>query len=396
MNYKLPFLRITAAAVFFAWENKAELLKAIAVPTLALVVVWGVWLSFSDELPSFFSWIILLAYGLSFSFLAVTCHRLILMGGADRYKSFNAKPGYRELRFLAWVIVIYAIKSILESIAQIPVQYVSSGLLVEGGGIIADGVRQIASIPALYVLGRSSLVFPATAIDRKSGLRWSWVRTHGNGWRIFVVVGLFPWLIGMAIGLVWREEATVLEQVVLSILTYIGLAIEIIALSFTYKELAKRYAHNEQCLSGEMRPMLAEASPDSFHDLAPESKVDKLYVAVKVTVGFVMCYLLIGTLAAYFVDCRSELISRAISPDSSYKAELLNRTCKDDRDQGLILNIVRTTSPKTISSYTISKTISNEADLVWSSDKSLLVRHVKALNLADVPTTIDDIQVVFE
>jgi hypothetical protein len=279
MNSKLPFLKIIAAAVFFAWTNKAELLKAIAAPTLLLVVVWGLWLSFADELPSLFTWILLLSYGLSFSFLAVTCHRLILIGGDGRYKSFNEKPGYRELRFLAWVIVIYAIKSILEFVARIPVQYVSSGLLVEDGGSIADWIEQIASIPALYVLGRLSLVFPAAAIDKDSSLRWSWIRTYGNGWRIFIIVGLFPWLIGMVIGAAWREDATVLEQVVLSILAYVGLAIEIIALSFTYKELAKQYAPSEQLMP-----------QDSFHDLALGGKGHKLDVAVKTAVGFVICY----------------------------------------------------------------------------------------------------------
>lgn len=43
LNYKLPFLNVIAASVYFAWTNKAEFLKAIFVPTLALVVVGGIW-----------------------------------------------------------------------------------------------------------------------------------------------------------------------------------------------------------------------------------------------------------------------------------------------------------------------------------------------------------------
>jgi hypothetical protein len=382
--YKLPSLKIIAASLFFAWTNKAEFLRAISIPILVLVVLWGGWLTYSAELPGYLSWLYLLGYGLSFSFLAVTCHRLILVDDIDRYKSFKAKPGYRELRFLAWVIVIYAVKSILGGITLFIVQYVGSDALGEVGGDISDWIKQIVSIPALYVLARLSLAFPAAAIDRNPGLRWSWIRTRGNGWRIFVVVGLFPWLANMLIGFMWREEATVLEEVVLSILTFVGLAIEIIALSFTYKELAKQYAH-------------AEASQDSFYELAQDGKGQKLYVAVKVAAVLVIGYLLIGSLGLLFIDCSSELVSSATSPGGAYKAELHNRTCKNDKEQeGLFLEIAKTTTPKTIRLYTISKTVSREVDLVWKTDKSLVVRHTKSLYLADVPAMIDDVQIAIE
>jgi hypothetical protein len=397
VNYKLSFLKIIAASLYFAWTNKAEFLRAISIPTLALVVLWGVWLTYSAELPGYLSWLFLLGYGLSFSFLAVTCHRLILIGDADRYRYFKARPGYRELRFLAWVIVIYALKSILEWIAQVLVQYVGGDALSEIGGDISDWVKQIASIPALYVLARLSLAFPAVAIDRNPSLRWSWIRTRGNGWRIFVVVGLFPWLADMLIGFVWREDATVWEEVVLSILTFVGLAIEIIALSFTYKELAKQYVHSGQSESGEIKPTLAECSRDSFYELAQDGKGQKLFIAVKVAVVFMIGYLFIGSLGLLFIDCSSELVSSATSLDGAYKAELYNTTCKDDKErEGLFLEIVKTTTPKTIRRYTISKTVSREVDLVWKSDKSLVVRHTKSLYLADVPKMIDDIQIVIE
>lgn len=383
-------------ALVFAWANKAEFLKAISVPTLVLVVIWGIWSYFSEELPPFFKWIVLLGYGLGFSLFAVTCHRLILIDGIDRYKSFKAKPGYRELRFLLWVMVIYAIKSILENITMAIALNASGGVFVEDAGRISDWIKQISSIPALYVFARLSLAFPATAIDRNSGLKWSWTRTHGNGWRIFIVVGLFPWLTGMVIWFMWREEASVVEQVVLSIVAYIGLSIEIIALSFTYKELAKQYAPEEQLISSEIKSTFTKSSLDAFHELAQDGKSQKYYIAVKVAAGFAICYLLLGSLIPYFADCESELISNAYSPGRSYEAELFKRTCKDTKNPELVLDIVKTTSPKTIKSYTISKTVSNKVELVWASDNKLLVRHTETLDLADVPTEIDDIQIIFE
>lgn len=384
MSYKLPSLNIIAASLYFAWTNKAEFLRAIALPTLVLVVFWAVGTNYATVLQSYMWLPYLLGYGLSFSFLAVTCHRLILVGDADRHRSFKAKPGYRELRFLLWVVVIYAVESVLEGISW----YLAKDI---GSGDVGAWVKQIASIPALYVLARLSLAFPAVAIDRNAGLRWSWNRTRGNGWRIFVVVGLFPLLTDMTIWLVWREAATVLEETILSIFTFIGLAIEIIALSFVYKELAKQYG------SGDTDPLRAEVQKDSFHDLPKDGKGRGFDVAVTVVVAFVIGYLLIASLAATMVDCSSERIGYAVSPNGAYQAELLSRTCKDkNKEQGLILEVGQTTTPRRVYNYHLSNTASHEVELMWRSDKSLLVIHPQALDMADVPVLTDDIQLVFE
>lgn len=99
----------------------------------------------------------------------------------------------------------------------------------------------ISSIIATYVIARFCLVFPATAIDVETGLMWSWNTTHRNGWRTAIVIGLYPHLIAITIGLLVREGSTLLEQIVIVILCYIGLAIEIFALSLTFKELAIIY-----------------------------------------------------------------------------------------------------------------------------------------------------------
>jgi hypothetical protein len=81
------------------------------------------------------------------------------------------------------------------------------------------------------------LVFPATAIDRKGGLQWSWDKTRGNGWRMAIVFGLYPWLIGSAIWLLSRDEPTMVEWALTAVLYYVGLAVQVFALSLTYKEV---------------------------------------------------------------------------------------------------------------------------------------------------------------
>ena len=237
VNRQLPFLKIIAAAVYFVWSYRAEFLKAISVPMLILVVVWGVWLTFTKELPLFVSWLFALLFGLSFSFLAVTCHRLVLVSSGDRFKPYQARWGFRELRFMGWLIAIYVIKALVVLIILRIILDAGGKLVGMGDGELSYWSKQLLAIPGLYVLARLSLTLPATAIDRRVGLKWSWVNTRGNGWRIFVVVGLFPLLMELLFDLVAREGATVVEQGVLFILVYITIAIEVIALSLTYREL---------------------------------------------------------------------------------------------------------------------------------------------------------------
>ncbi|BBI98548.1 hypothetical protein FGKAn22_02410 [Ferrigenium kumadai] len=240
MNYKLPFLKVIISSLYFSWTNKAELLRAIALPTLVLVVIWAVANVFLDKLAGGGIWVVVLAFGFGFSFFAVTCHRLILVESRDRYRFFKDRPGYRELMFLGWVVAIYFIVTILKAPFVVAAGTILGETAVTGQGEIVGWVKEIASIPALYVLARFSLIFPAAAIDNSVTMRWAWQRTKGNGWRIFLVVGLFPWLIESAIGLLLRQDASTVEWVLLAIFAYIGLAVGIIALSFTYREFAKQ------------------------------------------------------------------------------------------------------------------------------------------------------------
>jgi hypothetical protein len=240
VNYKLPFLKVIAGALYFAWTSKAELLRAIAIPTLVLVVIWALLEMLQDKMATGMLWVILLVFGLGFSFFAVTCHRLILVDSQDRYRYFGEKPGYRELKFLGWLVLVYALITVLEIPLIAMAQGVLGSVAVDERGRIVGWVKEIASIPALYVLARLSLIFPAAAIDNSVTMKWAWEKTKGNGWRMFFVVGLFPWLLEHAIGLLLRQEATAVEWVLLVIFVYIGLATGIIALSFAYKEFRLR------------------------------------------------------------------------------------------------------------------------------------------------------------
>ena len=93
----------------------------------------------------------------------------------------------------------------------------------------------LSTLPALYVIGRLSLIFPATAVDTKSSIRQSWNQTKGQGWKMVVVIGLYPWLISLLMWLVVQEDPSLASRMISALLYYIGLALEVTALSLTFR-----------------------------------------------------------------------------------------------------------------------------------------------------------------
>lgn len=143
----------------------------------------------------------------------------------------------RELRFTAWILVtcliFYSIEWALLTVAvNLPMP-----IDLMGSSRSRYYTTLFLSIPATYIFARLSLVFPATALNKKTGLKWSWEKTCQNGWRMVVIVGLYPWLISNIIWLFSRSQSTPFEQTLVALLYYAGSALGVFALSLTYKEI---------------------------------------------------------------------------------------------------------------------------------------------------------------
>lgn len=239
MVYKLPVGQIIAGSLAIAWFSRREYIKAITVPTLLIVGIWALSAALTPVSKTAAGWITLPLFALAFTLFAVSCHRFILIRPVAGAR-ISVAIGRREWRFMYWAAGIYVIVALCKMIPLaviLNVEALSSSL---ADGEMPYWMTLIGSIPAWYVLGRMSLVFPAVAIDKDASLAWSWQKTRGNGWRMFAVVGLFPMLIDAAIWLVWRDEATIVEDTLLSIVYFIGLSIQIFALSFSYRALEKQ------------------------------------------------------------------------------------------------------------------------------------------------------------
>ena len=102
-----------------------------------------------------------------------------------------------------------------------------------------DWLWFFASTPALFLSARICLVFPATAVGRKVDLQWAWNLSASNGWRLVLVVDLLPWLIAQILGVLSRRNASMYETVILTLIGLIFSAVEVAALSLSYRELTK-------------------------------------------------------------------------------------------------------------------------------------------------------------
>ena len=103
---------------------------------------------------------------------------------------------------------------------------------------------------AIYFLARCSLVFPATAIDRSVGLKWSWRLSAGNGWRLVIIAGALPWVLATFILAFQRDIASFWELVALAFVSYLLGIFEIAGLSLAFKELSNKEDVNQS----EMKP----------------------------------------------------------------------------------------------------------------------------------------------
>lgn len=239
MSAPLPVAKVVYGAFLFPWWHRRAFARALAVPLVSLVTLTLSWYYASDSLPKYSSWVLCFVWAALFSVFAVTCHRLVLLDPASVAPRPVPRWSWRETRFLYWLIGIWLI-CWTAGIAAITV-ILNVALMAmgpPGDGWFSEG-QYLASVPAGYLFARLSPIFPATAIDRRVDLKWAWKLTQANGWRLFLVVAILPWIISAAIGLLYRGNATAVE---IGILTFLGsalFAVEIAALSLSYRELAR-------------------------------------------------------------------------------------------------------------------------------------------------------------
>jgi hypothetical protein len=173
-------------------------------------------------------------YGAVFTLFAVTCHRVIILGpySVPRYGLYRISM--REARFYGWGFITYFYMSLITLSIMLPINIFAFEAELNGNLWFFN--MYIALIPGAYIFSRLSVLFPATAINYRKNMNWAWDTTRGNGWRLFVLLGVIPMAIGIMTGK-FLGISTALDAAIHfigSILTVFEIAI----LSHVYKYLA--------------------------------------------------------------------------------------------------------------------------------------------------------------
>jgi hypothetical protein len=232
--------KVLVGAFAVPWWHRRAFARALALPVVSLATFTTAWYHVAREVPAYLGWAACFVWGLLFVWFAVTCHRLVLLDAASVASRRAPRWSRRETRFLFWLVGAWlACLGVFLVAATVMANVVLWASPSRPGDTPLDWVGTAGRVPAYYVLARLSLVFPATAIDRDVDFKWAWRLTRGQGWRMFIVVAILPWLISEAVALLWRSEATAVETAALALIGTALFAVEIAALSLSYRELTK-------------------------------------------------------------------------------------------------------------------------------------------------------------
>jgi len=245
----LPVFRIIGDAIQFVWDKKFRMFQALLIPAAALLILkhtTPLTHSISSD-PGFsghalFGWLSFLIQAALYGLFAITCHRLALIGD-------HSVPDYglkiwtpRESRYLGWFFVVLIVWLLFSFVVNSI--YVSAIIKdVEAGASVEsfESTRRwlnLLYIPLVYILCRLSVLYPAIAVDQPVTAQWAWRFTAHNGLRLGVIVGILPGVLYYFMSFLTRDTATFAESAILTLIGFILMAVEIVALSFSYKHLA--------------------------------------------------------------------------------------------------------------------------------------------------------------
>jgi hypothetical protein len=234
--------KVALGALLVPWWNRRAFTRALAVPLLTLAALTLSWHYASTYVPTWAGWLLYVVYWALFGLFAVTTHRLVLLDPATVAARMVPRWSGRETRFFLRIVALGVLFAAVTWVTLAVLINVLMWFRKPPDSETFEWMAFGARLPAIYFFGRFCLVFPAIAVDRESGFRWAWRLSQGNGWRLFILVGVLPWIVSYALGLLYREQATVAETIVLTALGIALFAVEIAAISLSYRELTKEQA----------------------------------------------------------------------------------------------------------------------------------------------------------
>lgn len=237
----LDVRKVLLGAFALPWARRNDFSHHLAAPFIVIVML-GI-LGNSTLAPDA-GWVFLLAASVVYTWawivFAVVCHRLVLLGPQALGHAAPLRWTMRESLFFLRSAAVWMLAMPLTVACVAAIVFAGWPMFQETDAPWKTWLAMsLAMLPSCYVFARLSLVLPAAALDRKVGLGWAWSRSSGNSGRLFVVIGLLPWLFSAPSYLVDTPAGNPAAAIAVTILGTLLLTVEIAALSLSYRELTK-------------------------------------------------------------------------------------------------------------------------------------------------------------
>ena len=241
MPAPLDVRKVLLGAFAVPWTGRNAFARHLSIPFVVLVIL-GILESSALVLDAgwIFLWTVLVAHLWAWIVFAVICHRLVLLGPAALGRVAPLRWSMRETRFLLRSAAVWLIAMAITGTCMAAIAFGGVPMFRETDAPWRTWLLVFLSmLPACYLVARLSLVLPAAALDRKVGLGWAWNLSSGNSARLFLVIGLLPWIFSAPAYLLDVPAGSAAASVGVTILGTLLLTVEISALSLSYRELTK-------------------------------------------------------------------------------------------------------------------------------------------------------------
>jgi hypothetical protein len=255
MHAPLPILKIIPGTFVFLWEKKTRFVRALLIPVtfIFFIETYPYFIDPEILLESISSniFIVLMFVGsiiryAAYVLIAITCHRLVLIGTTGIPEFGMVTWTRREWWFLAYLILLSCVY-FLSMALNLMVHGLLNEFDVQIGGVQiifakGDGIlllMLLSAFPSAYILSRLSLLYPATAVDRDVDVEWAWAHSKNNGWRLTVIIVFLPFVFILLRIPLFMLDPIWMGGIIELLLRLILLAVEIVALSLSYKHLTE-------------------------------------------------------------------------------------------------------------------------------------------------------------
>jgi putative Mn2+ efflux pump MntP len=239
MTTRIDIGKVVVGAFLIPWWNRGAFCRALAVPFALVLGLTVVWQYSAESVSEWAIWLLYIPIDLAFTLFAVTCHRLVLLEPSVAATTPIPVWTRRETRFFIFFVLGWLIP------AAVALGWSAANRLQPAAGanalawVLLNWLGFVVVVVAFYLVARCSLVFPATAIDQETSLKWAWHTTRHNGWRLTIVLWLVPAVTSSLTNLLDRLAAGVVAGFVLTAVACATITFEVAALSLCYRDLTK-------------------------------------------------------------------------------------------------------------------------------------------------------------